>query len=443
MFCPYCGSQLNDGSEFCSTCGSKLNAQQPEPPQEVQAANGGMPMVNAGAEMPSVGGNPAAAESPAIPRPGNTAVFGSSVPYPAGSSIPNMVNDLPGSQSTSVLTGITPSPFPGNDPTGAPDLMGITPPPFPGSNPTGAPGSQPTPDPMGAQMNTFTEIPPSFGQPQPAISAVKPMKKNKTPLIIVLIIVGVILLGGIGAFFITLSNGYLYRSGGVKAIYDVTHLCIQHHYLDADCENPERCEICGNGQGAALGHEWTQATCTIASTCSVCGKTNGDPLPHTWTEATCTTSKTCSVCGCSEGEPLGHTTHLGKCSRCGEKITELESLFYEILNIAGDGDSYYQIGYDYFDYSDTSIVSYYIACLNAVPYYTRAAEKYREAAAKCGDYEELSELKMYLNRMADYLPTLEPDATVSDIDDFLDDMVDYSYACQDYARCALDILDLL
>ena len=44
MFCPKCGTQLEDGARFCPTCGRQVNgapAAQPEPvsaPQPEQAA---------------------------------------------------------------------------------------------------------------------------------------------------------------------------------------------------------------------------------------------------------------------------------------------------------------------------------------------------------------------------------------------------------------------
>ena len=259
MFCPYCGSQLNDGSIFCSTCGSKLDdLPGQDSPQEVTAAPGGMPMAgSSGDEMPSIGG--AQAPSPvSLRKSGSDADSGE-------------------------MSGITPPPFPetnsGNPAAGAPDFTdfsGVTPPPFPGTNsgnPAGIPGQ------YGAPANVMTEIPPEFGQPQPEVSAVRPVKRSKLPLIIVLIVLGVLIAGGALTYVITLNNGTLYRIGGVQKIYDLTHLCVQHHYIDADCENPDRCEICGSEKGEALGHDWTEATCTTPRTCSVCGKTEGTTAP--------------------------------------------------------------------------------------------------------------------------------------------------------------------
>ena len=126
-----------------------------------------------------------------------------------------------------------------------------------------------------------------------------------------------------------------------------THIICFHHWVDATCEDPRMCTICGKTEGKALGHKWVDATCTAPKTCSVCGKTEtfGEPLGHkiegqscttdgkctrcgevfpatghTWVDATCTTPKTCSTCGATEGDALGHTTDNGVCERCGQEF---------------------------------------------------------------------------------------------------------------------------
>lgn len=66
------------------------------------------------------------------------------------------------------------------------------------------------------------------------------------------------------------------------------------------------------------GHTWVNATCESPKSCSVCGTTEGDPLGHTWVSATCTTPKTCSVCGDTLGSTASHNySTLGKCMECG------------------------------------------------------------------------------------------------------------------------------
>lgn len=98
----------------------------------------------------------------------------------------------------------------------------------------------------------------------------------------------------------------------------------QHSWIEATCEEPKKCEECGEVEGEALGHDWLDATCTELEKCSRCGKEQGEALEHVWTEATCTEPRTCSVCGATEGEALGHSwvdatcTEAKKCSVCGE-----------------------------------------------------------------------------------------------------------------------------
>ena len=43
-----------------------------------------------------------------------------------------------------------------------------------------------------------------------------------------------------------------------------------------------------------------------------------DENSHKWVEATCETPKTCSVCGKTEGRRLGHDYEDNVCTRCGE-----------------------------------------------------------------------------------------------------------------------------
>ena len=89
-----------------------------------------------------------------------------------------------------------------------------------------------------------------------------------------------------------------------------------HTWVEADCETPKTCSVCGETEGEALGHTWVDADCETPKTCSVCGETEGEALGHTWVEADCVTPKTCSVCGKTEGEALGHAW--------GEWITDVE-----------------------------------------------------------------------------------------------------------------------
>lgn len=112
----------------------------------------------------------------------------------------------------------------------------------------------------------------------------------------------------------------------------------EHDWVKADCENPQKCTLCDEVEGTALGHEWIDADCENPKTCSRCAIVEGEALGHKWQEATCTTHKTCIICQKKGGVPTGHNyvttetiqeptcTSEGiyhqKCTSCG-KIIEL------------------------------------------------------------------------------------------------------------------------
>ena len=125
------------------------------------------------------------------------------------------------------------------------------------------------------------------------------------------------------------------------SIISLSGCCLKHKWVEATCDFPMTCSVCGKTEGEPIGHRWIEATCTTPKTCSVCGVTEGNPLPHTWVEATCTEAKTCSVCGKKEGEALGHewtftTVDAPKtCTRCsltdGEPIKCEEIIIEELI----------------------------------------------------------------------------------------------------------------
>ena len=112
-----------------------------------------------------------------------------------------------------------------------------------------------------------------------------------------------------------------------------------HTWTEATCEDPKTCSVCGATEGKALGHDWSEATCTEAATCERCGKTAMAATGHSWTAATCEKPKTCSICGATEGQPEGHKytqtaqTVVGNtktttytCSVCGDTKVETEEI---------------------------------------------------------------------------------------------------------------------
>ena len=61
-----------------------------------------------------------------------------------------------------------------------------------------------------------------------------------------------------------------------------------HTWVNADCDNPKTCSVCGKIEGSALGHEWTTPDvdqCEVQSTCSRCGATEGENKGHIYDNA--------------------------------------------------------------------------------------------------------------------------------------------------------------
>ena len=104
------------------------------------------------------------------------------------------------------------------------------------------------------------------------------------------------------------------------ATYLVILLCVlsacgcKHEWIEATCQAPKTCALCGKTEGEIGAHQWIEANCTEPKTCAVCNETEGDVLPHKWMPATCTEPKTCTVCGAIEGEALGHEWEAATCT---------------------------------------------------------------------------------------------------------------------------------
>ncbi len=83
--------------------------------------------------------------------------------------------------------------------------------------------------------------------------------------------------------------------------------CPHSNWVDATCQHPKYCSICGKEEGGLAEHQWIAASCQQAKHCAVCGVEEGDKLEHDWEPATCTKPKTCKLCGATEGSPIEHT----------------------------------------------------------------------------------------------------------------------------------------
>lgn len=94
--------------------------------------------------------------------------------------------------------------------------------------------------------------------------------------------------------------------------------------------------------GCCKEHQWMDATCDAPRTCSVCGKTDGEKLEHVWDEATCAAPKTCALCGITEGDALPHTEGTPAnyqsgaiCPVCGAETSNKIAPDFESKNIPG------------------------------------------------------------------------------------------------------------
>lgn len=93
----------------------------------------------------------------------------------------------------------------------------------------------------------------------------------------------------------------------VFAVVFVFWPCPHSNWVDATCQHPKYCSVCGKEEGDLAEHKWVDATCLRAKHCGICGLEEGKKLEHDWEPATCTKPKTCKLCGEKEGKPIDHT----------------------------------------------------------------------------------------------------------------------------------------
>lgn len=262
---------------------------------------------------------------------------------------------------------------------------------------------------------------------------------------IVLIVTLFIISGMIGTFIYLLKNGKLYEKGYLSDIFRITGLCVEHHYVEADCVNPETCEICGITRGEPKGHSWKEADCINPETCEICLETRGTAKEHIWVEATCEKPKKCSVCFEKEGEPIGHTVLMGKCGNCGEYQYELEDEFRSIIKYCEDGNDYADTAVSFMSGNISSVSSAYLACSSASYYYSYAKAEYQKAYNLCGRYEEFRILKIKIKAIIDACPTSEPSNNRNSCIEYLEKAEDCLYkemACAEYTLKLLKDWDI-
>ena len=78
-----------------------------------------------------------------------------------------------------------------------------------------------------------------------------------------------------------------------------------HDFLDATCDAPAKCKLCGAVDGKKLGHIGGEATCTSLAVCTRCEQPYGE-LGHDVPEATCGVTPVCTKCGETVGEAPKH-----------------------------------------------------------------------------------------------------------------------------------------
>lgn len=80
-----------------------------------------------------------------------------------------------------------------------------------------------------------------------------------------------------------------------------------HDWMEADCEMPKICSVCGEAEGEARGHTLQEATCDSPAVCSVCGETQGEKNPHAfnkWKPNGEEMIRFCKACELEEVAPL-------------------------------------------------------------------------------------------------------------------------------------------
>ena len=114
--------------------------------------------------------------------------------------------------------------------------------------------------------------------------------------------------------------------------------CVYHDWIEASCEKPKTCRVCGEISGTALGHTGGVATCSRLAKCDVCHAHYGEfnTASHKGGVATCTAPAVCQDCrqpygGVSETLHTGTVewikksgTHYSRYTCCG-KCSEPES----------------------------------------------------------------------------------------------------------------------
>lgn len=131
-----------------------------------------------------------------------------------------------------------------------------------------------------------------YAVPQPPLS---PAPKKNTTMIVWLILGPILAAALVAVFFIW----------GLPAMRGKSKTSCPHEWLNATCEEPRTCALCGQTDGSSLGHSWSFQGCESPEVCTRCG-TFGDIPGHNLTEASYDEPSYCVNCGEVFGNVKGY-----------------------------------------------------------------------------------------------------------------------------------------
>ena len=62
------------------------------------------------------------------------------------------------------------------------------------------------------------------------------------------------------------------------------HDMVESFWIEATCQTPKTCKVCGTTEGRVLPHHWEDTSCSNPTPCSMCGTLEGIEFTHQWQE---------------------------------------------------------------------------------------------------------------------------------------------------------------
>ena len=141
---------------------------------------------------------------------------------------------------------------------------------------------------------------------------------------------------------------------------------------------------------------------------TVTGCFGGDEhTEHTWVDANCQSPQKCSVCGVTEGELGDHSTKLGTCVHCNtyQNKDTFDSISDKVTSIS----TALKPAYDLIVEKTTAYPNdefVYAALVNtAAPTFDNEKANLEELVELCADYTELADFKAKIESAIQYHPT--------------------------------------